>query len=246
MYSYPPSALGRTGGFFFFVTDLAATASEDVCRVGVFVDWQNCYRRCREALQFAGSSGGMVKPLALARILAAARLPEQGEGELVKVRIYTGRASQDKDRKTYAANRRHFQAWKNADPDKVEVIARTLDYKLGKPREKGIDVALAIDLVRTALFEEEFQVAVVVSVDTDLLPALELLVERKGLQAVEVAAWQGLGWSPAPLAIAGSRVRVHELTKGTYDKVCDLTDYNIQRDEIVQAKFPYGRRPRRR
>jgi hypothetical protein len=82
---------------------------------------------------------------------------------LTKVRIYTGRASQKHDTRTYAANRREFAAWKNADPDRVEITARTLDNKLGKPREKGIDVQIAIDLVRTSLFEDEPDVAVLVS-----------------------------------------------------------------------------------
>ena len=76
-------------------------------------------------------------------------------------------------------------AWTKAG-DEVGVIARTLDYKPGHPREKGIDVQLAIDLVRTTLFEGDHEVAVLVSAATDLLPALEKITQRKGAAAIEV------------------------------------------------------------
>jgi hypothetical protein len=127
----------------------AADASEQPppLRVGVFLDWQNCYRTARDAFGFKGSGiDGNVKPLLLAQMLAKARVGDR-PGHLTKVRIYTGRASQHHDPRTYAANRRQFQAWINSDPECVDVVARTLDYKLAQPREKGIDVQLAIDLV---------------------------------------------------------------------------------------------------
>jgi uncharacterized LabA/DUF88 family protein len=167
-----------------------------LCRVGVFVDWQNCYRTARDAFGFHGRGlDGNVKPLLLASLLATNR-PERGE--LTKVRIYTGRASQRHDPQTYAANRRQFAAWKASDPERVDLIARTLDYSLGRPREKGVDVALAIDIVRTSLIQPEHEVAVVVSADTDLLPALELLVAEGGEKSVEVASWTGEYWPLNP------------------------------------------------
>jgi hypothetical protein len=46
------------------------------------------------------------------------------------------------------------------------VIARTLGYRLGHPREKGIDVQIAVDLVCTVLFEGHHEVAVLMSADT--------------------------------------------------------------------------------
>jgi hypothetical protein len=112
------------------------------------------------------------------------------------------------DKRTYAANRRQFAAWRKAGDD-VEVIARTLDYKPGHPREKGIDVQLAIDLVRTMLFEGDHEVAVLVSADTDPLPALELISQRKGAAAIEVATWEGPYWAPQPLKIRRKAIRQH-------------------------------------
>jgi hypothetical protein len=209
---------------FSFVTESDAA---ERCRVGVFIDWQNCYRTARNAFGFDEGPGipGNVYPLKLALMLARVRLPDQGQGHLNKLRIYSGMASQNRDRRTYSANRRQFQAWRNAGGDAVEVIARTLDYTLERPREKGIDVAISIDLVRTACFEHEHDVVVLVSADTDLLPALELVVERCGAKAVEVASWSGPYWSPKPLRIRGAQIRQHELTRTIYDGLADPTDY---------------------
>jgi uncharacterized LabA/DUF88 family protein len=232
---------------------MASTApATPICRVGVFIDWQNCYRTARDAFDFRGSGvAGNVNPLLLAAGLTKARLSGQGEGRLTKVRIYTGRASQKRDTRTYAANRRQFQGWKNLAPDLVDVIVRTLDYSLGMPREKGIDVQLAIDLVRTSLFAPEHDVAVLVSADTDLLPAVELIAQT-GSERIEVATWEGPYWAPAMLAVKGVEIRQHLLTEALYEKIKDETDYKPRPSTRPSAigddpptKYPpgaYGRR----
>jgi hypothetical protein len=134
-------------------------------------------------------------------------------------------ASQQRDRRTYAANQRQFQAWRNLGLS-VEVCPRMLDYSLGRPREKGVDVALAIDVVRRALIDHECDVAVVVSADTDLLPAFELIVEQRGPAAIEAATWVGPNWSPKPLGLAHVRIRQHRLDRALYQQIVDPTDYN--------------------
>ena len=197
-------------------------------RVAVFIDWQNCYRTARDAFGFRGSGiDGNVYPFKLALALARAR-PNGPKGTLERLRIYSGRASQQQDSRTYAANRRQFAAWAAANPC-VEVVARTLDYTLGRPREKGIDVQLAIDLVRTSLFRGEHDVAILVSADTDLVPALELIVKERGREAIEVATWHGPYWAPKPLAVHGVVIRQIELTRPVYDKIADPTDYGVGR-----------------
>jgi uncharacterized LabA/DUF88 family protein len=218
------------------VIEPSEVEAEACCRVSVFVDWQNTYKTARDAFGLTSTDGqaGNVSPHLLCRALARARLQEQGIGVLERGRIYTGRASQVHDKKTYAANRRQFAAWTAAD-DRIEVIARTLDYKLGRPREKGIDVQLAIDVVRKALFEEECAVAIVVSADTDLVPALELVVEQRGPAAIEVATWSGPYWSPQPLAVRGQKIRQHKMSEEFYGHIADQTDYAI---ETIRTKPP--------
>ena len=221
-------------------------SSDRTCRVAVFIDWQNTYFSAREAFGFGRDShGGNIRPFMLARRLAEDRLEDQGQGELARLRIYSGQASQTRDAKTYAANRRQFQSWRNSS-SAVEVITRTLDYSLGTPREKGIDVKLAIDVVRATLIEDEHDVAIVVSADTDLLPALELVAEERGPRAVEVAAWRGPNWSPSPLALAGHSIRQHLLTREVYGFVEDTRNYAIRRadEEGQMGSGGWGRRRR--
>jgi hypothetical protein len=124
----------------------------------------------------------------------------------------------------------------------------TLDYSLGRPREKGIDVKLAIDVVRTTLLESDHDVTIVISADTDLLPALELVAERRGATSIEVAAWQGPNWSPSPLGLAGQPVRQHLLSRDVYNRVEDTRNYNIGRSEGEgqMGNGGWGRRPRSR
>lgn len=55
--------------------------------------------------------------------------------------------------------------------------------------EKGIDVQLAVDMVRLAL-HRRYDAAILVSADTDLLPAVET-VFRSRLAHVEIATWAG-------------------------------------------------------
>jgi uncharacterized LabA/DUF88 family protein len=45
-----------------------------------------------------------------------------------------------------------------------------------KPQEKGIDVALALDFVAMAM-RGEYEVGILMSTDTDLKPALELVAQ---------------------------------------------------------------------
>lgn len=218
------------------------------CRVSVFIDWQNCYRSARDAFGFGGGKRGAIRPLMLARRLAGDRLSAQGTGELTSLKIYSGQASQKRNAKTYAANRRQFQSWRNSS-EVVDVVTRTLDYSLGDPREKGIDVKLAVDLVRAALVDDDHDVAIVVSADTDLLPALELVVEERGPAAVEVATWEGPYWAPSPLGLAGETIRQHRLNQNVFDLAEDTRDYIIPTPSSKKAgkmgSGGWGRRRKR-
>lgn len=72
------------------------------------------------------------------------------------------------------------------------MIHRDLNYRgwpEHPPREKGVDVALAIALVESAMLNE-YDVAIVFSGDTDLIPAVEMAF-RRTTPRVEIAAWSG-------------------------------------------------------
>ncbi len=196
-------------------------------RVIVFIDAQNTYRSARHAFfneQADPHMHGQFDPTALANlILSKSRRPDQRT--LKEVRVYTGRPSAARDGKTYAAHMNQCAAWQAGG---AVVIARPLRYPitwpLDKAREKGIDVRLAIDFVALAS-DDEYDVGVVFSVDTDLVPALEYVVLRLlPAKTVEVAAWR----SPRArgrLSLPDKRVWCHWLDLAAYNAVADTRNY---------------------
>lgn len=161
-------------------------------RVLVFVDAQNFYRNARRAFfdDVQDYRLGQVRPAALGQLLAA-RDPERS---LAGVRLYTGRPDAFLQPKAHAANVRQCQAWES---DGCYVFHRPLRYPPGwpnaggrRPEEKGIDVAMAVDLSRLAQ-RGEYDVGIVCTGDTDLIPAVEDVLDTNDGVRVEVAAWRG-------------------------------------------------------
>lgn len=196
--------------------------------VTVFLDYQNVYHRARDAFcsRAASASEGQVDPLALGLLLTE-RVPNR---RLVGVRLYRGRPSGPRDPRSYAAFRRQSAAQLSAGRGLVTVVARSLRYPPGWPQqpaqEKGIDVALAVDLVMMVA-RDECDIAIVFSSDTDLLPALEAVIALKPGDPLccEVAAWAGPGMRPRALAVRGVRLRQHLLGPDDFRAVADVNDY---------------------
>jgi hypothetical protein len=103
------------------------------------------------------------------------------------------------------------------------VVTRPLQYPHGwpsthepgaRPREKGIDIALAIDFVTMAI-RSEYDVGILMSTDTDLKPALEAVAELTDTQGTraEVAAWSSPEQHSRRLSIHGVGSRGWSLRK---------------------------------
>jgi NYN domain len=114
--------------------------------------------------------------------------------------------------------------------DGVKVFARPLRYPKNwpyeKPLEKGVDVALAVDLVFNAA-RRFYDVAVVASTDTDLMPALEAVCELRrawGKPQLEVTCWSPL---TKRLRVDGYSLWCHRLGRSDYESVRDKTNYTI-------------------
>lgn len=164
----------------------------ETVKVAVFVDWQNTYKTAREAFSWRDypNEYGNYSPYALARILAAGS-DRGASGELVRVNIHRGLPSQKFDQAGYAANRRQSAAWMKENPEIVVPRLRPLRYSRDPqepPREKGIDVELALAAVEWT-FTGQCDVAIVFSHDTDLVPLVELLTRLKGTECIETASW---------------------------------------------------------
>jgi DNA-binding transcriptional regulator YhcF (GntR family) len=214
---------GGAGGTVVSVQEHRQTprAAQGPDRVIVFMDYQNVHGWARrQFLPFgAHPADGHVDPLSLSQLLVQRR---RRPSELTEVRVYRGRPSPDHQPRAAAANDRQAAVWQRSG--KVTAIRRPLRYPPDWPdspaTEKGIDVAIAIDLVRLAM-SKKYDAAVLVSADTDLLPAIETIYDLR-LAHIEVATWSGANRLRFP---SSQLPWCHYLTKTDYQSVEDPTDY---------------------
>jgi len=105
--------------------------------------------------------------------------------------VYRGAPSNQREARLYAVSQAQRAEWTRSAL--VEVHYRALRYPPRWPqepaREKGIDVLLAINLVRLA-DSGRYDVLVLGSHDTDLEPALEMAAGLGGAK-IETAGWAG-------------------------------------------------------
>ena len=194
-------------------------------RVTVFIDYQNVYSTARNIFHPNDSTrtpqDGHISPVAVSELLVARRTRSS---VLHEVRVYRGLPNPTKEPNASAANNRQADTW-SKDP-RVNVFRRPLRYPPNWPtspaQEKGIDVALAVDLVWLGS-QAAYDVAILFSRDTDLIPALEAVLNIPTPRLhIEVASWTG-----------SSRLRFpdtnlpwcHTLRQDDYDNVKDPTNY---------------------
>lgn len=194
-------------------------------RVTVLIGYQNVYSTARNVFHpdegSRTSQDGHISPTVVSELLVARR---PRPSVLQKVRVYRGLPSATKEPNASAANNRQADAWSR--DRRVKVFRRPLRYPPNWPinsaQEKGIDVALAVDLVWLGS-QSEYDVAIVFSRDTDLMPALDAVLNIPMPRLhVEVASWTG-----------SSRLRFpdtnlpwcHILRQDDYDIVKDGTNY---------------------
>jgi len=142
--------------------------------------------------------------------------------------VFRGRPNPQHHPTATAANDAQTSGWER-DP-RVSVTRRDLNYRgwpEHPPREKGVDVALAVDLIESALLDR-FDVAVVFSADSDLLPAVEVAFRRTP-RRIEIASWTGAKplWFPEYLAATPRRFLpyCHFLAETDFEDVRDRGHY---------------------
>jgi hypothetical protein len=82
---------------------------------------------------------------------------------------------------------------------------------------------MAVDLTRLAQ-RNEYDVAIVCTGDTDLIPAIEDLLDGGSGVQVEVAGWRSPHYRQR-LSLPDRNLWCHWLDRGDYDSACDNTDY---------------------
>lgn len=196
-------------------------------RVIVFLDYQNVFAGARSSFHLPphAPTDGQIDPVALGNLLVSRRIRPS---RLQQVRIYRGLPDASREPRPYGANDRQTAAWRRNPL--VEVLRRPLryppDWPATKAKEKGVDVALAIDFVRLAV-QGSYDAGVLFSTDTDLVPALEAVMDIRTVGAhVEVAAWTCSGRKMSRLRLPDTNVPwCHYLTEADYRSVADVIDY---------------------
>ena len=197
-------------------------------RLVLFIDAQNTSRGARDSFFRSGgpSVNGQINPMKLGRLLESRGGPGGTKCELTEVRVYTGRPDPREAPETYSAHMKQCSKWQL---DGAMVIPRQLRHPRNWPeqraKEKGIDVALSIDFVAMAV-DGDYDVGVIMSTDTDMLPALEFTIKRyAGVRYVAVAAWRSTN-STRRLSTPGYNLWCHLLRQADYDAVAGPVNYN--------------------
>jgi hypothetical protein len=146
--------------------------------------------------------------------------------------VYVGQPNPRVDPATASARSKQTAAWAASG---VTVVDRPLRYPRNwpnvpagvRPEEKGVDVKLALDAVMMAV-ANRYDVAILASCDSDLVPVAEALValrQQTGVpHAVEVVRW---GTKSYRIRVAGAHLIARQITQTQYTRMQDLTDYTI-------------------
>ena len=181
-------------------------------RTIVLVDGQNLFHLAKEAwgpsAPYDWPSYDVVK---LAHVLVSLQPGRTVE----EIRFYTG-----------VPSRGASPHWHNFWNHKLRYLQRRgIQVYRGKvnPRgEKGVDVRLALDLVR-ATYDERYDAAIIVSQDADFAPAVDLSKEIAKTQGRTLYFESAFPFSPgniSPLGIPG--MRPIRIDKALYDSCLDL------------------------
>ncbi|WP_053386983.1 NYN domain-containing protein [Leucobacter japonicus] len=164
--------------------------------VELFIDYQNLHHSAHES--FCRSDDDvrdcLIHPMKFAIEVLKKRTNETGQQGLSiqAVNLYRGMPNPRKEPRLASAASKQHSAWGRYDP-RIKVHTRSLRYPEewpdAKAEEKGVDVLLAVQLAQAAIAKRA-DLFIVVTRDTDLIPAVELARDVTP-GCVEVATWYG-------------------------------------------------------
>lgn len=139
-------------------------------RVAIYVDGGNTYRKLKNFN--LPEEGKRFDFAAFANHLLSER-------ELVSKRYYVGQVRNfDKSEKSEELVRKQQMFLETLRTNGFEVKLGKIMYDAGRIREKGVDIKLAVDVVVGAT-DNLYDTAIIVSSDTDLIPAIKYVVNGK-------------------------------------------------------------------
>ena len=172
-------------------------------RVICFIDGSNLYSHLRDVF----GSGRIRLPVLCHKLSGAER-------KLVEWRYYGAPLPQGTDQKArhrYAGQQKLFH-FINTHRKGVLRLGRFQRDSSGHLHEKGVDVLLAVDLVRLGA-EDRYDIAIVLSGDGDMVPAIETVQQLYG-KRVEVAIPKIRAFHITQVADAYT-----EITRSLFDEV---------------------------
>jgi uncharacterized LabA/DUF88 family protein len=167
----------------------------DVPTLAVVMDYQNIHLTAHDLFAPYGTPVHevLIHPLLFAEQMLAERATRQRDERmkravLTDVYVYRGQPGNKQQPDLHRYTQAQRSEWTR--DSRVQVTYRPLRYAPGRPpEEKGIDVLVAINLVRLAQ-EARHDVVVLAAHDTDQEPALEMAAGF-GRARVETCGWEG-------------------------------------------------------
>jgi uncharacterized LabA/DUF88 family protein len=190
-------------------------------RVVSFFDCQNLFKSAAELWSYSFPN---FDPLKLSRRLTA----KQKDWHLVGMRLYTGIHDAKINPAWHGFWTKKLFSVKKIYPQAFIFTAPLRYDKNGAPREKGVDVRIALDLIRLAR-KNEFDVAMLFSQDNDFSEAAN---EIRAI-AKEYCRWIKIvsAFPSDPSSHKTKGVRQTDwlpVSKPDYDSCIDTTDYRIK------------------
>lgn len=188
-------------------------------RITAFVDGQNLFGNVKSAFGYSYAN------FDLRKLTAAVCLTHFGTNKIKDIYFYTGIPRNDKpDRhlRRFWMNKIRFMREKQA----IHCFHSDLKYDdKNRPREKGIDVKLALDIFRLA-YENQYDAAILFSQDNDFRVLVPELRNTAKLQKREIQIFCAY-----PLSSSGTHNKGIEgmqsipFNKYVYDQTIDTNDY---------------------
>lgn len=206
----------------------------DIIRVITFFDGQNFFNQAKRAF---GSTWPDYDPIKLSEFYVS----NYPRDRLAQVRFYTGVPPVSKDREKAFFWRNKIAA--HSKDARFLGITRELRYHIEKvvvkgadgmastqdievPREKGIDVRIALDLVEMAF--KDFDKAVIFSQDNDLLEAVNDLLRKRNELGKWLMLFSAFCLNPAvpqPYRIGLQKTAFYPIDETIYKSCVDSNDY---------------------
>ena len=165
-----PPALLRYGGFFVFSDNICFMSKE---RVLILIDGSNFYF----SLKKLGLPKYKITEFNFGKFVQWLANGRQVTGRNYYVGVVRAKPNDNKGQELRRDQQRLF-AHLRSKQNKFVTIHGYLMKSDEKYHEKGVDVRMAVDLVVGA-FEDKFDSAILISSDTDLIPAIKHVQKRK-------------------------------------------------------------------